>query len=106
MYEERCQWTEQLKDIATVDRFNFEGMAMADGKSVKDLNELLKIGRDSYRRNAKLINVVMRFEHPRLAREPINERDIRPRAIKAECRRLCRYPDAQIVMISFLRRWL
>jgi hypothetical protein len=36
------RWTSQLKDTATVDRFSFEGLEMADGKPVKDLNDLLK----------------------------------------------------------------
>jgi hypothetical protein len=53
--------TEQLKDIATVDQFTFTGLEMADGKPVKDLNDLLKISGESYRGNAKLINSVMRF---------------------------------------------
>ena len=43
------RWTEQLKDIATVDRFTFSGLEMSDGKAVKDLNDLLKISGDSYR---------------------------------------------------------
>jgi hypothetical protein len=34
---------------------------MADGKAVKDLNDLLRISGDSYRRNAKLIYNVKRF---------------------------------------------
>jgi hypothetical protein len=34
---------------------------MSDGKPVKDLNDLLSISGDSYRRNAKLIEGVMRF---------------------------------------------
>ena len=37
------RWTEQLKDIATVDRFTFQGLDMSDGKPVKDLNDLLRI---------------------------------------------------------------
>ena len=55
------RWAEQLKDIATVDRFTFQGLEMSDGKPVKDLNELLKISGDSYRGNAKLIDGVMKF---------------------------------------------
>jgi hypothetical protein len=58
------RWTEQLKDIATVDRFTFQGLDMSDGKPVKDLNDLLSIGSDSYRKNAKLIDSVMRFYLP------------------------------------------
>jgi hypothetical protein len=34
---------------------------MSDGQPVKDLNDLLKISGDSYRRNAKVIDDVMRF---------------------------------------------
>jgi hypothetical protein len=55
------RWTEQLKDIATVDRFSFKGLEMVDGKAVKDLNDLLKISSESYRRNAKAIDDIMRF---------------------------------------------
>jgi hypothetical protein len=54
-------WTEQLKGIATVDQFSFEALKMANGKPVKDLNDLLRISSNSYRRNAKLIDGVMRF---------------------------------------------
>jgi hypothetical protein len=35
--------------------------ASADGEPVKDLNDLLKIITDSYTRNAKVIDKVMRF---------------------------------------------
>jgi hypothetical protein len=55
------RWTEQLKDTATVDRFSFQGLEMSDRQPVKDLNDLLKISTDSYRRNAKVIDNVMRF---------------------------------------------
>jgi hypothetical protein len=55
------RWTEQLKDIATVDRFTFQGLEMSDGKPVKDLNDLLRISGNSYRRKAKLVDTVMRF---------------------------------------------
>jgi hypothetical protein len=55
------RWTEQLKDIATVDRFRFSGLEMVDGKAVKDLNDLLRISSESYRGKAKLIDDVMRF---------------------------------------------
>ena len=37
------------------------GLEMASGKSIKDLNESLRISGDSYRRNAKLSDGVMRF---------------------------------------------
>jgi hypothetical protein len=55
------RWTEQLKDIATVDCFSFEGLEQAGGEAVKDLNDLLKVSSESYRRNAKVIDTVMRF---------------------------------------------
>jgi hypothetical protein len=55
------RWTEQLKDTATVHRFTFEGLEMSDGEAVKDLNELLKISSDSYRRNAQRIDGVIRL---------------------------------------------
>jgi hypothetical protein len=51
--------TEQLKDVATVDRFSFQGLEMSDGKPVKD--DLLKISTDSYRSNAKIIKGLLRF---------------------------------------------
>jgi hypothetical protein len=60
-----AQWTEQLKDVATVNRFSFEGLEMANGKAVKDLNDFLRISGDSYRRKANLINNVMRFPYSR-----------------------------------------
>ena len=53
------RWTAQLKDIATVAQFSFEGLEQSNGKPVKDLNDLLKIAGDSYRRHAKVIDVVM-----------------------------------------------
>jgi hypothetical protein len=53
--------TAQLQDTATVDRFSFRSLSRSDGKPVKDLNDLLKIGSDSYRRNAAAVNNVMRF---------------------------------------------
>jgi hypothetical protein len=34
---------------------------MAEGKAIKDLNDLLRIDGDSYLRNAKGIDAVMRF---------------------------------------------
>jgi hypothetical protein len=55
------RWTDQFKDIATADRSTFQELEMLDGNPVKDLDDLLKIGGDSYRRNAKLIDGVMRF---------------------------------------------
>ena len=55
------QWAAQLEDTATVDRFSLQGFTQAEGEPVKDLNDLLKISGDSYRRNAKVINEVMRF---------------------------------------------
>jgi hypothetical protein len=51
------RWTEQLKDIATVDRFTFKGLEMADGKAVKDLNEPLKIKRARSRMDGKSLSV-------------------------------------------------
>ena len=55
------RWTEQLKDIATVDQFSFDGLIQSDGQPVKDRNDLLKISGDSYRRNAKLIDGVTKL---------------------------------------------
>jgi len=55
------RWTEQLTDTAKVERFSFQGLVQADGEPVKDLNDLLKISSESYRRSAKVINNVMRF---------------------------------------------
>ena len=55
------RWTQQLKDTGRVDRFSFQDLSRSDGEPVKDLNDLLKISTDSYRRNAKGINNVMRF---------------------------------------------
>jgi hypothetical protein len=55
------RWTEQLEDIAAVDRFTFQVLEMSDGQPVKDLNDLLRISGGSYRRNAKGIDGVMRF---------------------------------------------
>jgi hypothetical protein len=55
------RWTEQLKEIATVDRLSFRAPEMSDGQPVKDLNDLLRISSDSDGRNAKEIDGVMRF---------------------------------------------
>jgi hypothetical protein len=55
------RWTEQLKEIATVDCFTFHGLEMDDGEAVKDSNDLLRNTGDSYRRNAKLVDGVMQF---------------------------------------------
>jgi hypothetical protein len=51
--------TEQLKGTAKV--FGFFGLRQSDGKPVKDLNDLLKISAESYRRSAKLIKNMMRL---------------------------------------------
>ena len=56
------RWTEQLKDAAaSVDQFRFQDLLRTDGEPVKDLNDLLKISPNSYRRNTKVIDNVMRF---------------------------------------------
>jgi hypothetical protein len=55
------RWTEQLKDVATVDRRSFLALIQPHGQPVKDLNDLLRISGDSHRLNAKLIYGVIRF---------------------------------------------
>jgi hypothetical protein len=55
------RWTEQFKDTATVDKFSFQGCSRSDGEPIKDLNDLLKISTESYRKSAKVIDKVMRF---------------------------------------------
>ena len=49
------------KDTARVDRFSFQGLSQSDGEPVNDLNDLMRIGTDSYRSSAKVINNEMRF---------------------------------------------
>jgi hypothetical protein len=48
-------------DCHRFDQCSFTGLEMADGKAVKDLNDLLRISGESFRGNAKLIDGVMRF---------------------------------------------
>jgi hypothetical protein len=43
------------KRASSLDCFNFHGLSMSDGEPVRDLNDLLKIRTDSYRRNARAI---------------------------------------------------
>src|SRR5271166_1853177 len=43
------------RDSARVERFSFQDLCQSDGEPVKDLNDLLKISTDSYRRSAQVV---------------------------------------------------
>jgi hypothetical protein len=55
------RWTGQLSGIASkVDKFGFSDFLKTSKEPVNDLNDLLSICTDSYRRHAKAINRVMK----------------------------------------------
>ena len=55
-------WCEQLLSAgAVVDGFSFEGLFQSDGRPVKDLNDLCRIGADSWEEHRKAIESCMDF---------------------------------------------
>jgi hypothetical protein len=55
------KWNAQLKDIAKVDGFRFDGLVQSDGQPVADLNDLCRIDCDCWEANRQIIDSVMAF---------------------------------------------